>query len=319
MPKTLNERYSWAELTAKIIRESESDSPSFEKWVKSKEGLGGNFFSSLLWKRLYNIQKSVNKEDRDHFIVISGKEGSGKSTLAIQGASVLDPDFCIKKICYKPIQFIHGLKEARKGDTFELDEGNLFLFSRESMGYDNKSMVKLFAIMRQKNLVVIICVPNFFTLDSYVRDHRVDTLIQIYKRGNFHCYTGKAIKIISREGSRFKNVTGIKVPYGTFFTGSFNKQMPIINDLTDEAYRENKGEQFDEFLNELEEAAGKMETAGMYLGIKDAAAMLNVSTATIYKLIWAKKLQAKQMGAKWVINKEYLQKYGNNIVEGDAT
>ena len=79
---------------------------------------------------------------------------------------------------------------------FVLDEGNLFLFSRESMSDSNRNMVKLFALMRQRNACIILNVPNFFTVDSYVRDHRVGTLNYLHARGKYQCFVRKAIKII---------------------------------------------------------------------------------------------------------------------------
>src|SRR3989338_6722868 len=181
----MREEMTWNERVAHIILKSKNNKHGFKDWLLSKEYMKGQYFDYFMYSRLFNIYKSLTQEDRDHFIVVSGKEGSGKSTLALQIASVLDPKFNLNNVFFKINAFVAALRTAQIGDTFVLDEGNLFIFSRESMKDENKLMLKLFAIMRQKRLCIIINVPNFFTLDTYVRDHRADMLVYVHQRGKY--------------------------------------------------------------------------------------------------------------------------------------
>lgn len=308
MPRPrLTENMNWEQMADKVMSESEDTRSRFHKWFLSKEYLGGFFFDSLTYNKIFDIHEGITKHDEDYFIVISGREGSGKSTLAIQIASVLSPNFGLKNICYKPIDLIRGIRYAKKGDVFVLDEGNLFLFSRESMSTDNKFMLKLFALMRQKNLCLIICVPNFFTIDSYVRDHRVNSLINIHRKGSFTNYRDVAIKIISKEGSKHKKIVGIKCPKGEFYSGYHNKFFPRLNDVDEESYKAFKGESFDEFLNELEQQFADRDGGSKLVSIREAQKIAPASTGTYLNLIKEKKLKARKIGQKWYVDRKSLE------------
>jgi hypothetical protein len=297
---------NWAEITEKIMVESECNTPAFKKWLLTKKNDGGVFFNPMIYRRAFYIQDDINNNDSDHFIVVSGKEGKGKTTIAICMACTIDPTFNISRICFKPIDFIKGIRNAPKGACFVLDEGNLFLFSRESLGADNIMMVKLFALMRQKNICVIICVPNFFTLDSYVRDHRVDTLINCTEKGQFQCYVKKAIKIISSEGYKYKNIEGIIVPAGTRFSGYFNKFFPKINDISIETYKQHKGNQFEIFLDELECMIGKQDGGSEYIAVSVAEKIVPLHRDTYVRYIKSGKFEGKKIAGRWFVHRKCL-------------
>lgn len=301
--KTLTETMSWEEITNKIVDECKDDSPAFRKWLKEQEQLGGIFFNSLLYSLCYNIQNTVNKMDRDYFLVITGKEGFGKSTLACQVASVLSKRFCLKSICYEPSQYINNLSETQKGDVLIPDEGNLFLLNREAMGQDNRYMLKLFALMRQRNVITIICVPNFFTLDSYVRLHRVDGLIRIHERGKFVFFNQEAIKQINEN----RNFAG-QFRSGSYFMGYFNKQFPKLNDLDSEAYKINKKDNFNIFLDELKTYYNKENSSQKMIKIPQASKMLDVDKRTLIGYIKAGKIKGAKIGRLWYVDKESFEK-----------
>lgn len=299
----LTDKLSWGEITEKIMTECNNRKPKFQKWLMSKEQLGGYFFNSLLYGRAYNIQESILHDDRDHFICVAGKEGTGKSTLAIQLASVIDPNFRLDKICFRPIDFIKGIRYSQPGDCFVLDEGNLFLFSRESMSDENRFMVKLFALMRQRNLCVIICVPNFFTLDSYVRDHRVDSLIYLQRKAHLYVYVKKAIQIISKEGAKYKQIRGIRVPHGTYFPGYFNRELPKLNDITVETYQKYKAQHFDQFIEDLEEAVQSKQGDPELISLKEASQLTGTHRKTLRAAITRGELPARRIGTKLLLDR----------------
>lgn len=303
----LIEEKSWKEIVEHIVYKSKNWKPDFKKWLLSKEYLGGYFFNPLLYSRLYNIKKSINEDDMDHFIVVTGKEGTGKSTLAVQIASLVDPTFNLNRVCFKMADYLNQLRHSKPGQAFILDEGNMFLFSRESYSEDNRFMVKLFALMRQRNLLTIICVPNFFTLDSYVRDHRADTLIYSHKRGKFICYVKVAIKIISKLGSAYKRVGGHKIPSGTFFAGYWNKEFPSINNVNQNTYKEHKAQHFAKFLDEISKFSKMKEGNTKFIPMTKARKILPLSHNGMISAIESGEIKARKIVGKWFIDREHLE------------
>lgn len=300
---------SWEEFTAKVMEETGIQSPEFKNWMLKRKVLKQNYFSSVHYARCYMIWRAIHKKNLDHFMVIEGKEGVGKSTLGAQTAAVIDLNFNKSKVCYSPLKFLRGLKTAKRGDVFLLDEGNLFLFSRNAMTDGNKDMVVLFALMRQRGVCVIICVPNFFTLDSYVREHRVATLAAICNRGNFKCITvDRSIKTISKEGAKkSRSVFAVRVPYGTFYEAGNNSKFPVINDLNEESYLEEKAETFDEFLEELEHKAMSKDGASEWVPLNEVSKYVPVSKQTLYRMVKNQKIESKQFGGKWFISRSALE------------
>lgn len=306
MRPRLDETLSWEDLAERTINKTEIKNPLFRQWFMQKKGVGGFFFSALLYGRCFHIWRQVTQQDKDHFVCITGVEGTGKSTLGLQMACVIDPNFSIAQVCYEPVHFVRAIKEVKPGSCILLDEGCLFLFSREAMSDSNRLVVKLLTIMRQKNLVVIVCLPNFHILDTYLRDHRVQTLIHINKRGCFTVYVGRAIKILSKEGRRYKVIEGIKTPYGLFFQGNFNKKFPETNGLTRELYIEHKSKTFQIFLEDIERDLSKRAGDTEFLNLTQAKKVIPVSRNTLVKLIREGKVAGKQVGAKWYVSRKSL-------------
>lgn len=296
---------SWEEICKNIMFKSKLNNKKYYEWLLSKENLKGVFFNPLMWKKLYLIQKEVNNDDMDHFIVNTSREGFGKSTFSIQQACVLDPNWNLNKLLYEPSQLIERIKNSNPGDCLVLDEGNLFLFSREAMTGGNKFMVKLFALFRQRNLIVIINVPNFFTLDSYVRDHRTRTLNFISARGKFQTYKGKAIRIVSGKGSRFKQIAGIKVPPSDSFKGWFSKYLPAT--VSEEEYRAYKKKNFDEFVKEIEQGVADANKKPALIDANEASRITSVARETLYKKLKKGEIKGKKIGGKVLFDRVFIE------------
>ena len=130
---------------------------------------------------------------------IEGGEGVGKSSLAFHIATDLDPNFHVGKIVFDFDDFKSAVKKSKKGDVILVDEGALVLFKRDAMKGDVKDMIKLFTAIRQYNLIIIICVPRFEIIDSYLRDYRVKCLIKLTMRGRYAVYNRSKIKQIHRH------------------------------------------------------------------------------------------------------------------------
>jgi len=115
------------------------------------------------------IGEMIVKNDLDFLLVITGRERIGKSTLALQIASIVDPDFKVDQIVFDIPTLYKKVYELNKGQVVIIDEGATAFFAREAMATDVREGVKLLTVMGERNLFVILCVPNFFIVDKYIR------------------------------------------------------------------------------------------------------------------------------------------------------
>ena len=282
----------------------------FQEWLKSKMCFGFLFDAKTYWY-CYKVSEKL-QQDYDHFSVISGLEGTGKSTLTSLLAVIVSPTMSMGHVCYEPEDFIKALTIAKKGDTVWLDESALILFSRESMGKDNRKITKLFTICRQLNLHLIICIPNFFVIDSYVRDHRVSNLIHIFKRGFFINYNREAVRIISHIGKNHKNVSAVKVPNGKFYHGYYNKAFGEANDLTKEAYERKKTENMNAHLKNLWEeyeidGAKKDDGTVKYIKVSEYRKYVPYSRDTVIRKIHSGDIPGKKIGGQWCVERSEIE------------
>src|SRR3990167_5968126 len=281
----------------------------FRNWLEAHWFETSPLFDPYMHLRLYKVYQNIFFKNLDHFIVVCGKEGVGKSTLALNIALTFDPTFNLDRVCFSTSEYLQQVGKAEKGQAFILDEGNLFLFSRESYSDTNRILIKLFALMRQKNLLTIINVPNFFTLDPYVRDHRVDTVVYCYKRGNYLGVIDKGIKKLSKDGSRLKTMGGFQYPDGSTWFGSWHSQVPKKTGFSWEKYSKHKGTEFNAFLIESQQIMNNKRQDSPYITIKTVKDYLPVRDAAIKRLIAEKAFETIKVGNKIFVNKASLLKY----------
>ena len=310
---------TWEEVIDKVIKETKiKDSVQFRKWMREREKVGSKLFNSKMWVKCYNIWKKVHKENNDWFGVICGREGSGKSTLAIQIASVVDNDWNPSKLLYSPENLPELLRNAKKGDCLVLDEGNLFLFSREAMGGGNKLMVKLMALMRQLNIIVLVCIPNYFTIDSYLRDHRLHGVINIpKKRGRYMCYNDKYLKILSKEVAKYKDISKVRIPYDGWFDGWNSSLFPDCIDQ--EEYLRLKKEHFNRFLDEFDDALQAMckPKASDWIDLPEVEKIIPLGRTKLISMAKNGELESKQFGKKWMMKREEVEKYMEDTIKSE--
>jgi ribosomal protein S24E len=312
----------WRKICKKIYKTVGVKDKEFGRFLLDREYMGGVHFDPYTWYRLYNVWKPVKFENADRLMIFSGNEGMGKSTLAIKCAAALDPNFSSEEILYTPDNLPNLLrrikKEKKPGRAILMDEGNLFLFSREAMSGGNKQMVKMFALMRQLNCFLLVCVPSFFTVDSYLREHRVNDFFFVFKRGQFHCYKKEAIQKISFEGAKAKNVLSVNIPYEWFYTGSVSKRFPATVDEKD--YKDIKGDNFEEFIDELEmnissksnKEKKKVEIhkeEEKTVPVKHIVQETGLHHSTVIEHIKQGKLEAKRIGKKYYVDKDSYKNY----------
>lgn len=303
---TLTNQYTWDEVVNNIANQIEARNSKFKrnefvKWYKTKEYAGKPFDPTLIYMN-HKIYKRLY-DDKDNVTVIAGIEGDGKTTLGINSCSLVSENFNFPATCFTKNELIQSMKTSKKGDSILADEGGIMLFSREAMNTTNKMAIKLFMAIRAKNLNFVICVPNFFLLDSYIREHRVNMLIQIKKRGYYRGFTRDGIKVLN-EYAKSKNVFNVKISSDKFWDGTFNKAISSNYDY--QKYLQKKDDNINRYLDEaLMDTSDKVQ--GM-IPISIVAKKLSVHIDTVRQFIKRGEVKAKKIGQQWFISEEDYKK-----------
>ncbi len=152
-----------------------------------KLGLKKNriFFEKLLKRHV--------RDDRDYMICASSFEGEGKSRMVNQLGSEITRcktkeqklHFLKANTVYDPTggELIKILKSIKPKSILVVDEAQKLLYKRNYNSTERKALNILFSTIREKNLIVIFCIPDFYDLDVYFRNWRIKTWIYIPIRG----------------------------------------------------------------------------------------------------------------------------------------
>lgn len=156
---------------------------------------------------LKSVREIITKKDYDWLHVIAGPEGIGKTSLGGSMCKEIDPRFRLDKdSIFSYDDMVAKIKKSYPGKSVLIDEGALIFFSRDYASTKSKDAVKLLTTMRSFNLFVVVCIPNFWILDKYIREHRVKTLSRVVKRGwNWH-YCPDTTRDIKRYKNSFKTI-----------------------------------------------------------------------------------------------------------------
>lgn len=296
MPPLLTKQFSWPELYEKAKQRipNKTKDPNFKHWFMNNEKTG-LLFDFRLIGRCFAAHKDMVSKDKDHFVLIVGKEGYGKSTLGMQIMGCINPNATVDDICFTGKEYIHRLRIAKPGSCLLIDEGGVNLFSREFMTSNNISMIKIFMLQRQKNISVVVCCPSFWDVDQYIRNHRINTLIRIMDQGKYMGYLPRSIKILNEVGYNKKKISNIKLPNGHFWHGHFNKNLP--SNINREAYLKKKEANLERFLEKIDK---NIETVKFRPAYK-VAKQLGLTTQQMDKRLAEGTIKGKKIGATWFI------------------
>jgi hypothetical protein len=217
---------------ATFYKEKTKQDDGFIPWFMSIRPIGLQF-SYATYSVAYNIHKKIIKNG-DSFTVISGIEGAGKSTFGIKLCSVVSPhSFSNKYVCYNQEEFEDAIDFLKKGDSILLDEGGLLAFSRDYKSKGNINLVKNIMTMRQMNVNVVICIPDYNYLDKYLRGQRIDYFFYVYTK------TIKQKNLLNGEITHSKNNRGYAIGFNDngfgYVSGilkkKYNNNIKIIPEL----------------------------------------------------------------------------------------
>lgn len=130
-----------------------------------------------------NLVSEMHDNVRDHWdniIMITGAEGTGKSNLAYYLAKSYDPNFSLQDgYVYDFETMVKKLNESDiQGSVLWCDEATELLGNRDWAKEENKALIKILKMMRSLNLTIILVIPDFGGIDTYVRDQRVRYILE---------------------------------------------------------------------------------------------------------------------------------------------
>jgi len=135
--------------------------------VTDENGIERFSMEKDLWDFCQRAKQKIHTEDTQVLGVIYGQVGCGKSVLAQHIGYAIDPTLETSRICFTKDEFMRAVVKSRK-QVIIADEGIAIFFSRAAMTKDSRLISEFMAQIRQKNLCILICVPNLLTVDNIV-------------------------------------------------------------------------------------------------------------------------------------------------------
>lgn len=198
----------------------------------NKDGSPTEFYvHSKLVETLEIAKSRVLYKNWDYVSIIAGTPGSGKSVLSRTIAKACDPNFTVANIAFSAEEFIEITNKAEKNAAVVLDESFESLNSRVSMSPDFLRVINHLQIIRQKNLFIILCLPNFFDLSKSVAVFRASHLFVTYAdddgtRGKFLAFGRGPKRILFVKGGKYMDYGAAEANY----IGKFTKNAHIVDE-----------------------------------------------------------------------------------------
>lgn len=132
-------------------------------------------------KRLLDrVKEKINNEDQEVWIAFYGDTGTGKSLQAQWWGHYIDPSIDISKVCFDKKEFVDAVIKSTKGNVIIGDEAISIMFSRSAMTKDNRLVMELVNQVRQKNLCIMLCIPDLLTMDK-IALRKLNIAVYVYE------------------------------------------------------------------------------------------------------------------------------------------
>ncbi len=208
-----------------------------------------------IFYQLRKGHKKVTISDQDRIYVITGREGLGKSTLAMQLAYCVDQNLSLDNIVFTAAQLEKRIIQAKPFTAIIFDESFNGLSSKGAISKENKRLVRLLMMCRQRNLFLFIVLPSFFLLEKYVGIFRSTALFNVlvsrknFKLRYYKVYNYRQKRELYIKGKNLMDYSRPKIPKSYRF---YKKLPPTIDDTS---YRAKKLKTFmEEGKEETEES-----------------------------------------------------------------
>lgn len=170
-----------------------------KEWVQLPPYSHGQLFlDGYLKKKLDNVLE-LQKNNFDCPFIIVGGEGTGKSTLGfVCGQYLAKNSLTMGNIAEGSSDAMAKLENLPDESVLIVDEAELMFSSRDNMTREQRQLIKILQVIRQKRMVLILISPVLFDLSKYIVVDRSKFVIRTYvnnkmKRGYF-CYWGQRKK-----------------------------------------------------------------------------------------------------------------------------
>jgi adenylate kinase family enzyme len=164
------------------------------------------YIADTLEMNLKEDKKAVITKGWDYVCVVSGLPGVGKSTFAQALAKYFDNEFQSWQICFTGREFREKTINGKKGQAFILDESFADMNTSLSKDPDFISTMNHLQLIRQKNLFLILVLPDFFSLSKNLAIFRTRHLFVPYSVN----YSRSDVAVFDREAKRKLYVKGKK-------------------------------------------------------------------------------------------------------------
>ena len=206
--------------------------------ISGKNWKGGDcqfYMDQNLYKNWTNIKEVVSEKDFDYIALVCGLPGVGKSNFAISGCKFFCPWFDETYIASSADEFIEITNRCPRRSAVMLDESFASMNSKVGMTSEFLKIVNHLQIIRQRNLYVFLCLPNFFDLQKGIAIYRSSHLFVAYgeefgKRGRIAAFDREKKKMLYILGSKFMNYHAVRPN----FRAKFFKQTAIDEKVYDE-------------------------------------------------------------------------------------
>ena len=175
-----------------------------------------------------NLKKSkiaVLKKGWDYVAIVSGIPGVGKSTFAQALAKYLDPNFTSKNICFTAKEFKEKTSAGTKGQAFILDESFADMNANLSKNPEFIALINHLQLIRQRNLFLILVLPDFFSLAKNIAIFRSNHLFVPYSvdyaRGDVAVFDREAKRELYIKGKLFINYQASEPNFRTDYQGDW--------------------------------------------------------------------------------------------------
>lgn len=178
-------------------------------------------------------------KDWDYVAIVAGNPGVGKSNFAQNCARFCCDWFNEDYIAFTADEFIEITNDCPKNSAVVLDESFASLNTGVSRSSDFLKIINHLQLIRQKNLYIFLCLPNFFDLAKGISIYRSHHLFVCYSqkfgdRGTFAAYGRSKKRLLYIKGKTFMDYA-IEMPN---FRGDFRESKCIDH----EKYESRKAE-----------------------------------------------------------------------------
>ncbi len=130
---------------------------------------GDKGFDKEAWM-VSQIRDRVRNRNLNAICIWVGPTGSGKSYSALRMAELVDPDFALSRIVFRPLDFLDLInQDLPKASVILWDEMGLGMPAREWNSLFNKSIGYVLQSFRFRNLCLFMTVPDQGFIDSQAR------------------------------------------------------------------------------------------------------------------------------------------------------